>query len=200
MIERRRKRALLVDISFPGGEIRPPAAGARRRAGRVRVNHGRRSKYCSFVVPYTRSEVSRPFEDVLTEVADLADQGVREITLLGQNVSATAGACAPPAFADLATLIEYLADIDSLERIRFTTSHPGNDAPADRRVRAYPQAGVALAPAGAVRINRVLAAMKRGYTAVSTSPSCGNCATRPGTCSSGHHQLPGETDADFERR
>ena len=84
------------------------------------------SKYCTFcVVPYTRGEeVSRPFEQVLREVRALARQGVREITLLGQNVNAYAGAMADGALADLSTLIHYVAAIAGVERIRFTTSHP----------------------------------------------------------------------------
>src|SRR6185369_12193728 len=91
------------------------------------------SKYCTFcVVPYTRGEeVSRPFDDVLTEVADLADQGVVEVTLLGQNVNAYRGRMATGGdIADLATLIEYLAEIPGIERIRFTTSHPKEMTPA----------------------------------------------------------------------
>ena len=97
------------------------------------------SKYCTFcVVPYTRGEeVSRPFDDVLTEVADLADQGVVEITLLGQNVNAYRGPMGATAErADLATLLEYIAEIPGIERIRYTTSHPKEmTPPADRRVR-----------------------------------------------------------------
>ena len=108
-------------------KIRPPAAGARRRRRRPSCRSWKAAastaSFC--VVPYTRGEeVSRPFDDVLTEVADLADQGVREITLLGQNVNAYRGPMATGAIADLATLIEYLAEIDGLERIRYTTSHP----------------------------------------------------------------------------
>ena len=98
------------------------------------------SKYCSFcVVPYTRGEeVSRPFDDVLTEVADLADQGVREVTLLGQNVNAYRGPMRPTTgeIADLATLLEYVAEIPGIERIRYTTSHPKEmTRAADRRLR-----------------------------------------------------------------
>ena len=87
------------------------------------------SKYCTFcVVPYTRGEeVSRPFDDVLTEIADLADQGVMEITLLGQNVNAYRGATGDGEIADLATLLEYIAEIAGIERIRYTTSHPKRD-------------------------------------------------------------------------
>jgi tRNA-2-methylthio-N6-dimethylallyladenosine synthase len=85
------------------------------------------SKYCSYcVVPYTRGEeVSRPFDDVLTEVADLADQGVKEVNLLGQNVNAYRGKMGDTTeIADFALLLEYVADIPGIERIRYTTSHP----------------------------------------------------------------------------
>ena len=97
------------------------------------------SKYCSFcVVPYTRGEeVSRPFEDVLTEVAGLAEQGVKEVTLLGQNVNAYRGAMADGELADFALLLDYVAEIPGIERIRYTTSHPQRvHAAPDRRLRA----------------------------------------------------------------
>jgi tRNA-2-methylthio-N6-dimethylallyladenosine synthase len=84
------------------------------------------SKYCTFcVVPYTRGEeISRPLDDVIAEVAQLAEQGVREVTLLGQNVNAYRGPAHDGSFADLALLINFLAEIDGIERIRYTTSHP----------------------------------------------------------------------------
>ncbi len=116
------------------------------------------SKYCSFcVVPYTRGEeVSRPFDDVLTEIADLADQGVREITLLGQNVNAYRGADrrgTAGETADLAMLLEYVADVPGIERMRYTTSHPKEMTPApDRRLRHDRQARVAPASAGPVGV------------------------------------------------
>ena len=116
-----------VDVSFPEIEkfdhLPPPRVDG--SSAFVWIMEGC-SKYCSFcVVPYTRGEeVSRPFDDVLTEVADLADQGVREITLLGQNVNAYRGPMHTGEVADLATLVEYLAEIDGLGRIRYTTSHP----------------------------------------------------------------------------
>src|SRR5438477_12290610 len=125
--DRRATGKAQVDISFPEVEkfdhLPPPSVDG--AAAFVSIMEGC-SKYCTFcVVPYTRGEeVSRPFDDVLTEVADLTDQGVREITLLGQNVNAYRGAMTGGAKADLATLLEYLSEIDSLERIRYMTSHP----------------------------------------------------------------------------
>ena len=131
------------------------------------------SKYCTFcVVPYTRGEeVSRPFDDVLTEIADLADQGVMEITLLGQNVNAYRGpmqdAQTSGDIADFATLLEYVAEIPGIERIRYTTSHPQEMTP--RLIAAHgaidklvPQLHLPVQSGS----DRVLAAMKRGYTAL----------------------------------
>ena len=144
-----------VDVSFPEIEkfdhLPPPRVeGA---SAFVSIMEGC-SKYCSFcVVPYTRGEeVSRPFDDVLTEVADLADQGVREVTLLGQNVNAYRGATGGDGeVADFATLLAYVAEIPGIERIRYTTSHPREmTARPDRRLRPARQAGLAPAPAGAV--------------------------------------------------
>ena len=135
-------------------EVRPPAAGARRRRQRLRLDHGRlhasTARYC--VVPYTRGEeVSRPFDDVLTEVAGLADQGVKEVTLLGQNVNAYRGAMgASGEIADFALLLEYVAEIPGIERIRYTTSHPNEfTAPPDRGLRPRAAARQPPAPAGA---------------------------------------------------
>src|SRR5205085_11496352 len=127
------------------------------------------SKYCSFcVVPYTRGEeVSRPFDDVLTEVADLADQGVMEITLLGQNVNAYRGPTADGGIADFATLLETIAEMPGLERIRYTTSHPREMSAAliaahGRLDKLAPQLHLPVQSGS----DRVLAAMKRGYTAL----------------------------------
>src|SRR5467141_1773364 len=122
-----------VDVSFPEIEKfdRLPPARVVGPSAFVSTMEGC-SKYCSFcVVPYTRGEeVSRPFDDVLTEVADLADHGVKEITLLGQNVNAYRGAMnGSGEIADLAALLEYLAEIPGLERIRYTTSHPKEMTP-----------------------------------------------------------------------
>src|SRR5207249_353156 len=116
-----------VDVSFPEVEKfdRLPPARVEGPSAFVSIMEGC-SKYCSFcVVPYTRGEeVSRPFEDVLTEIADLADQGVKEVTLLGQNVNAYRGRTADGAIADLALLLEYVAEVPGIGRIRYTTSHP----------------------------------------------------------------------------
>src|SRR6267378_2824590 len=127
------------------------------------------SKYCSFcVVPYTRGEeVSRPFDDVLTEVADLADQGVKEVTLLGQNVNAYRGRMADGVIADFALLLEYVAEIPGIGRIRYTTSHPKEFT--QRLIDAHTRIDK-LAPQVHLPVqsgsDRVLAAMKRGYTAL----------------------------------
>src|SRR6267154_665800 len=116
-----------VDVSFPEIEKfdKLPPACVKGPSAFVSIMEGC-SKYCSFcVVPYTRGEeVSRPFEDVLTEIADLAGQGVKEVTLLGQNVNAYRGRTADAAIADLALLLEYVAEIPGIGRIRYTTSHP----------------------------------------------------------------------------
>jgi len=194
-----------VDISFPAIEkfdsLPPPRVeGA---SAFVSIMEGC-SKYCTFcVVPYTRGEeVSRPFDDVLTEVADLADQGVKEITLLGQNVNAYRGAMNDGESADLATLIEYLAEIPSLERIRFTTSHPREMT--QRLIDAY-----ATVPKLVSQIHlpvqsgsdRVLAAMKRGYTALEYKSIVRRLrsARSPLSISSDFIVgFPGETQRDFE--
>ena len=164
------------------------------------------SKYCTFcVVPYTRGEeVSRPFDDVLTEVADLVDQGVREITLLGQNVNAYRGRMADGGeIADLATLVEYLAEIAGLERIRYTTSHPKEMS--QRLIDAYgtvPKLVSQLHLPVQSGSDRVLAAMKRGYTALEYKSIVRRLrAARPALSLSSDFIVgfPGETDADFEQ-
>src|SRR6516162_6689188 len=128
LIARRRESGRpQVDVSFP--EIEKfdhlPPARVEGASAFVSIMEGC-SKYCSFcVVPYTRGEeVSRPFDDVLTEIADLADQGVREVTLLGQNVNAYRGRTHESGIADFAQLLDYVADIPGIGRIRYTTSHP----------------------------------------------------------------------------
>ena len=127
------------------------------------------SKYCSFcIVPYTRGEeVSRPFDDVLTEIADLADQGVKEVNLLGQNVNGYMGTMGGTSeIADFATLLETIAHIPGIERIRYTTSHP-NDF-SDRLIAAYekvPQLVNHLHLPVQAGSDRILTAMKRNYTA-----------------------------------
>jgi tRNA-2-methylthio-N6-dimethylallyladenosine synthase len=157
-----------VDVSFPEIEkfdhLPPPRVEG--VSAFVSIMEGC-SKYCSFcVVPYTRGEeVSRRFDDVLTEVAGLTDQGVKEITLLGQNVNAYRGAMSDGAIADFATLLEYLAEMPGLERIRYTTSHPKEFN--QRLIDVYAQLPQLVShvhlpvQSGS---DRVLAAMKRGYT------------------------------------
>jgi tRNA-2-methylthio-N6-dimethylallyladenosine synthase len=193
-----------VDISFPEVEKfdhLPPARVAGPTAF-VSVMEGC-SKYCTFcVVPYTRGEeVSRPFEDVLTEVAELAVQGVREVTLLGQNVNAYRGRTAEGDAADFAELIDYVAAIPGIERIRYTTSHP-------REVTARLVNAHARLPqlVGHVHLpvqsgsDRILAAMKRGYTALEYKSLVRRLrAARPGISISSDFIVgfPGETEADF---
>jgi len=159
-----------VDISFP--EIEKfdhiPPAKVDGAAAMVSVMEGC-SKYCSFcVVPYTRGEeVSRPFDDVLTEIANLALQGVKEITLLGQNVNAYRGAMADGEIADFATLLEYVHEIPGIERMRFTTSHPREFS--QRIIDCYarlPKLVSHLHLPVQSGSDRVLSAMKRGYTAL----------------------------------
>ena len=162
------------------------------------------SKYCTFcVVPYTRGEeVSRPFDDVLTEVADLGDQGVKEVTLLGQNVNAYRGRMADGETADLALLLEYIAEVPGIERIRYTTSHPRELTP--RLIDAHAELDK-LAPHVHLPVqsgsDRVLAAMKRGYTALEYKSLVRRLrAARPGIAISSDFIVgfPGETEREFE--
>ena len=206
MIEARRATGRpQVDVSFP--EIEKfdhlPPARVEGASAFVSIMEGC-SKYCTFcVVPYTRGEeVSRPFEDVLAEVAELALQGVREITLLGQNVNAYRGATAEGSPADLALLLEYVAAMPGIERIRFTTSHPKEFT--QRLIDAYariPQlAGHVHLPVQAGS-DTVLAAMKRGYTALEYRSIVRRLrAARPGISISSDFIVgfPGESEADFE--
>jgi tRNA-2-methylthio-N6-dimethylallyladenosine synthase len=196
-----------VDISFPEIEkfdaLPPPRVDG--PAAFVSIMEGC-SKYCSFcVVPYTRGEeVSRPFEDVLTEVADLADQGVREVTLLGQNVNAYLGKMGDTdQIADFATLLEYVHDIPGIERIRYTTSHPKEMT--SRLIDAYatlPKVVSFLHLPVQAGSDRVLAAMKRGYTTLEFKSIVRRLRqARPGITLSSDFIVgfPGETDADFEK-
>jgi len=165
------------------------------------------SKYCSFcVVPYTRgTEVSRPFEDVLVEVAQLASQGVREINLLGQNVNAYRGPMGDGTdeVADLGLLIRTIAQIEGVGRIRFTTSHPLEFS--DSLVEAYrdvPQLANYLHLPVQSGSDRILAAMKRGYTTLEFKQKIRKLrAVRPDISISSDFIVgfPGETDADFEK-
>ncbi|MHA7840646.1 MAG: tRNA (N6-isopentenyl adenosine(37)-C2)-methylthiotransferase MiaB [Gammaproteobacteria bacterium] len=163
-----KSRKSVVDISFP--EIEKfdclPEARAEGPSAFVSIMEGC-SKYCSFcIVPFTRGEeISRPFDDVLAEVMTLAEQGVKEINLLGQNVNDYQGTRHEGDTADLALLIHYIAAIDSIERIRFTTSHPA--AFSDNLIAAYaeePKLANYLHLPVQSGSNRILAAMKRGYT------------------------------------
>jgi len=194
-----------VDISFPEIEKfdRLPPARVDGPSAFVSIMEGC-SKYCSFcVVPYTRGEeVSRPFEDVLTEVADLAGQGVREVTLLGQNVNAYRGRMADGEIADFALLLDYVSDLPGVERIRYTTSHPKEFT--QRLIDAHARLGK-LASHVHLPVqsgsDRVLAAMKRGYTALEYKAIVrGLRAACPGISISSDFIVgfPGETDQDFE--
>jgi tRNA-2-methylthio-N6-dimethylallyladenosine synthase len=168
--ELRRTGRSQVDVSFP--EIEKfdhlPAPRADGATAFISIMEGC-SKYCSFcIVPYTRGEeVSRPFDSVLEEVRQLAVQGVREVTLLGQNVNAYAGAMSDGAVVDLATLIHHVATVPGIERIRFTTSHPLEFT--DSLIEAYanvPQLANHLHLPVQSGSDRVLSLMKRGYTAL----------------------------------
>ena len=195
----------IVDISFP--EIEKfdclPEPRADGPTAFVSVMEGC-SKYCSFcVVPYTRGEeVSRPLDDVIAEVASLAEQGVREVNLLGQNVNAFRGPMYDGQIADLATLIYYVAAIDGIERIRFTTSHPVEFT--DSLIQAYaevPKLVSYLHLPVQHGSDRVLAAMKRGHTILEYKQKIRKLrAARPGISLSSDFIVgfPGETERDFE--
>jgi tRNA-2-methylthio-N6-dimethylallyladenosine synthase len=196
-----------VDISFP--EIEKfdhlPASRQTRGSAYVSIMEGC-SKYCSYcVVPYTRGEeVSRPFDDVLTEVAGLADQGVKEIVLLGQNVNAYLGKMGgSEEIADFALLIEYIADIPGVERIRFTTSHPKEFT--QRLIDVYakvPKLVSHLHLPVQHASDSVLSAMKRGYTALEYKSIIRKMrAVRPDLTLSSDFIVgfPGETDEDFAK-
>jgi tRNA-2-methylthio-N6-dimethylallyladenosine synthase len=210
LIARRRSEGRSqVDISFPEIEkfdAMPPARVEGATAF-VSIMEGC-SKYCSFcVVPYTRGEeISRPFEDVLTEVADLADQGVKEVTLLGQNVNAYRGRMTSDAnaeIADFATLLEYVHEIPGIERIRYTTSHPKEMTTRMTEVYArLPKLVSFLHLPVQAGSDRVLAAMKRGYTAIEFKSVVRKLrAARPGLTLSSDFIVgfPGETEEDFEK-
>lgn len=196
-----------VDISFP--EIEKfdhlPPARVDGATAYVSIMEGC-SKYCSYcVVPYTRGEeVNRPLDDVLVEVAGLAEQGVREITLLGQNVNAYRGRMGDTSeIADFALLIEYIAEIPGIERIRYTTSHPNEFTP--RLIEAYaniPQLVSHLHLPVQHGSDRILMAMKRGYTAMEYKSTIRKLrAIRPQLALSSDFIVgfPGETDEDFGR-
>ena len=195
-----------VDISFPEIEkfdALPPAKTEGCTAF-VSIMEGC-SKYCSFcVVPYTRGEeVSRPFEDVLVEIADLADQGVKEITLLGQNVNAYRGTMSDGEAADFALLLEYLAEMPGIERLRYTTSHPLEFS--QRLIDSYRRVSQLVdhvhlpVQSGS---DRILSAMKRGYTCLEYKSIIRRLrAARPGISVASDFIVgfPGETERDFEQ-
>ena len=195
-----------VDISFPEIEKfdRLPEPRADGPSAFVSIMEGC-SKYCSFcVVPYTRGEeVSRPFEDVLVEVAQLAAQGVREVNLLGQNVNAYRGPYGEGEFADLGLLIRAIAEIEGIGRIRFTTSHPLEFS--DALVEAYrdvPKLANYLHLPVQSGSDRILAAMKRGYTALEFKQKIRKLrAVRPDIAISTDFIVgfPGESEADFDK-
>lgn len=204
--EQRKSRRPVVDISFP--EIEKfdnlPAPRAEGPTAFVSIMEGC-SKYCSYcVVPYTRGEeISRPFDDVIAEVYELAEQGVGEITFLGQNVNAYRGVRHDGEIADLASLIHYAAAIDGIERIRFTTSHPLEFS--ERLVQAYAEE-VKLAAHLHLPVqsgsDRVLTAMKRNHTALEYKSKIRRLrAARPGIAISSDFIVgfPGETEQDFEQ-
>jgi tRNA-2-methylthio-N6-dimethylallyladenosine synthase len=201
---RRASGAAQVDISFPEVEKfdRLPPARVDGASAFVSIMEGC-SKYCTFcVVPYTRGEeVSRPFDRVLVEVAELAAQGVKEVTLLGQNVNAYRGATEDGEIADLALLLEYVAEIPGIERIRYTTSHPREFTP--RLIEAYsmlPQLVSHVHLPVQSGSDRVLAAMKRGYTVLEYKSIVKRLrAVRPGICISSDFIVgfPGESAEDY---
>ncbi|MGX4642001.1 tRNA (N6-isopentenyl adenosine(37)-C2)-methylthiotransferase MiaB [Massilia sp. SYSU DXS3249] len=203
--ERRSSGSAQVDISFP--EIEKfdhlPPAKVEGPVAYVSIMEGC-SKYCSYcVVPYTRGEeVSRRFEDVLTEVAGLAAQGVKEIMLLGQNVNAFRGVMENGDTADFALLLEYIAAIPGIERLRFVTSHPKEFT--QRLIDAYakiPQLVNHLYLPVQHGSDRILGAMKRGYTGIEYKSIIRRIrAVRPDIAISSDFIVgfPGETDADFE--
>jgi tRNA-2-methylthio-N6-dimethylallyladenosine synthase len=193
-----------IDVSFPEIEKfdRLPDGHATGATAFVSIMEGC-SKYCTFcVVPYTRGEeISRPFEQVLREVGRLASQGVREITLLGQNVNAYAGPMDDGTLADLATLIHFVAAVEGVERIRFTTSHPLEFN--DSLIEAYanvPKLNNFLHLPVQSGSDRILAAMKRGHTVLEYKQKIRKLkAVRPDICISTDIIVgfPGETDQDF---
>lgn len=205
METKRQNGAVVVDISFPEIEKfdnlpQPDADGV---SAFVSIMEGC-SKYCTFcVVPYTRGEeVSRPVADVLAEIVHLAGQGVREVNLLGQNVNAYRGDTADGTVVDLAELITYIAAIDGIDRIRFTTSHPVEFS--DSLIDVYntvPELVSHLHLPVQSGSDRILMAMKRGHTALEYKSKLRRIKKiRPNISFSSDFIIgfPGETEADFE--
>ncbi len=205
LTEVERSRAPVIDISFPEIEKfdRLPAPQADGPTAFVSIMEGC-SKYCTFcVVPYTRGEeISRPFDDVITEIAMLAQQGVREVTLLGQNVNAYRGVMHDGEEADLALLITYVAAIEGVDRIRYTTSHPVELT--ENLIRAYeevPELVSHLHLPVQSGSDRILALMKRGHLALEYKAKVRRLRqARPDISLSSDFIVgfPGETQADFE--
>jgi tRNA-2-methylthio-N6-dimethylallyladenosine synthase len=207
LAKRDKEKRPQVDISFPEIEKfdNMPLARVEGASAYVSIMEGC-SKYCSYcVVPYTRGEeVNRPLEDVLVEVAGLVDQGVKEISLLGQNVNAYRGVMGNTSeICDFATLIEYVADIPGIERIRYTTSHPNEFTQA--LIYVYdkvPQLVNHLHLPVQHGSDKILAAMKRGYTALEYKSTIRKLrAIRPGMRMSSDFIVgfPGETEDDFNK-
>jgi tRNA-2-methylthio-N6-dimethylallyladenosine synthase len=203
--EKRRTGRAQVDISFPEIEKfdRLPPPRVEGATAFLSIMEGC-SKYCTFcVVPYTRGEeVSRPFDDVLVEAAQLAQQGVKEITLLGQNVNGYRGEMSNGEKADLALLLEYLHEVPGIERLRYTTSHPNEMTPA--LIEAFaklPKLVSHLHLPVQAGSDRILMAMKRNYTALQYKSTIRKLrAARPDLHLSSDFIVgfPGETEADFE--
>ncbi len=203
--EARARRGAVVDVSFP--EIEKfdslPEPRAEGPTAFVSIMEGC-SKYCTYcVVPYTRGEeISRPFDDVIAEVAKLAEQGVREVNLLGQNVNAFRGRMHDGHIADLALLIRYVAAIDGIDRIRYTTSHPVEFS--DSLIDVYaevPELVDHLHLPVQSGSDRILAQMKRGHTALEYKSRIRRLRrVRPGISLSSDFIVgfPGETETDFE--
>ncbi len=201
----RTKHASVVDVSFP--EIEKfdnlPAPRAEGPTAFVSIMEGC-SKYCTFcVVPYTRGEeISRPFDDVVVEVVHLSEQGVKEVTFLGQNVNGYRGPMHDGTLADLATLIRYAALIDGIERIRYTTSHPieFGDALIEAHADVAKLANFLHLPVQSGS-DRTLSRMKRGHTSLEYKQKIRKLReVRPDISISSDFIVgfPGETDADFE--
>lgn len=205
LAEARAGRRTVVDISFPEIEKfdKLPEPRAEGPTAFVSVMEGC-SKYCSYcVVPYTRGEeISRPLDDVIAEIVGLVEQGVREVTLLGQNVNAYRGAMIDGDIADLALLINYIASIEEIERIRFTTSHPVEFS--DSLIQAFAEVPKLVShlhlpvQSGS---DRILSLMKRGHTVLEYKAKLRKLIqARPGISISSDFivGLPGETDTDFQ--
>ena len=202
--EARRTGKPVIDISFPEIEKfdQLPKPRADGPVAYVSIMEGC-SKYCTFcVVPYTRGEeISRPLDDVIAEAAELAGQGVREVTLLGQNVNAYRGPTYEHGIADLAELIEYIAAIDDIRRIRYTTSHPVEFS--DRLIDVYarvPELVDHLHLPVQSGSDRILSLMKRGHTVLEYKSKIKRLRKiRPDISISSDFIVgfPGETDSDF---